>query len=53
VSKKSYTPSSFGALWQYMLDFIHRIKSSPPYINQNHTLFLIAKQNEAKLSFAA
>ena len=44
---------SFGALWQYMLEFIHRINSSPPYINQNHTLFLIAKQNKAKVNFAA
>ena len=53
LAAKAAFSSYFDLLRQYILGYMHHIKSGVIYINQNHSLFSNAKQNEPRFCFAA
>ena len=53
LAAKATFSSYFDLLRQYILGYMHHIKSGVIYINQNHSLFSNAKQNEPRFCFAA
>lgn len=53
MAAKAVLSSYFDLLRQFILSYTHHMKKFSVRINQNHSLFSIAKQNESKCNFAA
>lgn len=53
MAAKAVLSSYFDLLRQFILSYTHHMKKFSVCINQNHSLFSIAKQNESKCNFAA